>query len=57
MRVQIRLTNLCLYSGTIDGIRNPATITALKQFQAVKGLPQTGMTTTPTLNALGVPAS
>ena len=57
IRVQIRLTSLGLYSGNIDGVRNPATVVALKQFQSVKGLPETGMMTTPTLNALGVPAS
>ena len=57
MRVQIRLSGLGLYTGRIDGVRNPETIEALKRFQAVKGLPETGMMSTPTLNALGVPAS
>jgi His-Xaa-Ser repeat protein HxsA len=57
MRVQIRLTSLGLYNDRIDGVRNPATIQALKQFQSVKGLPESGMMTTPTLNALGVPAN
>ncbi len=57
MRVQIRLSGLGLYKGRLDGVRNPETIAALKQFQAVKGLPETGMMSTPTLNALGVPAS
>jgi len=56
MRVQIKLHSLGLYEGQIDGIRNAQTVEALKHFQAVKGLPDNGMMTTPTLNALGVPA-
>ncbi len=55
-RVQIKLHMLGLYEGPIDGIRSPATITALKQFQMVKGLPQDGLMSTPTLNALGIQA-
>lgn len=57
MRVQIRLSGLGLYKGRIDGVRNPETVDAVKRFQSVKGLPEDGMMTTPTLNALGVPAS
>src|SRR5262249_54258521 len=57
MRVQIKLQSLGLYEGRIDGRRNLQTIDALKHFQAVKGLPEDGMMTTPTLNALGVPAA
>jgi His-Xaa-Ser repeat protein HxsA len=56
LRVQIRLTSLGIYEGPIDGIRNPQTDLALKRFQAVKGLPQSGLMTTATLNALGVTA-
>jgi len=56
MRVQIKLTSLRLYDGRIDGVRNPATVEALKHFQLIKGLPESGLMTTPTLNALGVPA-
>lgn len=55
-RVQIKLHMLGLYEGPIDGIRSPATIAALKQFQMVKGLPQDGLMSTPTLNALGIRA-
>jgi His-Xaa-Ser repeat protein HxsA len=57
MRVQIRLTSLGLYEGRIDGTRNSETVLALKRFQIVKGLPDTGLMSTPTLNALGVPAA
>lgn len=57
MRVQIRLTSLGLYDGRIDGTRNAETALALKRFQIVKGLPDTGLMSTPTLNALGVPAA
>ena len=57
MRVQIRLHSLGLYDGRIDGVRNEQTIEALKHFQTVKGLPEDGMMTTPTLNALGIPAA
>lgn len=39
-----------------DGIFNTATRMGLSHFQPVKNLPVTGMMTTPTLNALGVPA-
>lgn len=53
-RVQIKLHMLGLYQGAIDGIRNPATVIALKRFQMIKGLPQDGLMTTPTLNALGI---
>ncbi len=56
MRVQISLTSLGLYSGSIDGVLNPDTKTALKLFQTVKGIEADGLMSTPTLNALGVPA-
>lgn len=56
MRVQIALTSLGIYDGRIDGVLNPDTKSALAMFQTLKGLPETGMMTTPTLNALGVPA-
>ncbi len=56
MRVQIALTSLKLYEGPINGILNPETQTGLMHFQTLKGLPETGLMTTPSLNALGVPA-
>lgn len=56
MRVQISLTSLGLYKGTIDGSLNEGTKEALKLFQTVKGLDTNGLMTTDTLNALGVPA-
>ena len=56
MRVQIALTSLGLYRGRVDGQLNGETREALQRFQDLKGLPQTGMMSTPTLNALGVPA-
>jgi His-Xaa-Ser repeat protein HxsA len=56
MQVQIALTGLGLYQGGIDGILGEGTKEALKRFQAIKGLPQSGLMTTDTLNGLGVPA-
>lgn len=56
MRVQIALTSLGLYSGSISGELTNETKEAIKRIQIVKGLPDTGQMTTETLNALGVPA-
>lgn len=56
MRVQIALTSLGLYSGSISGELTNETKDAIKRIQIVKGLPDTGLMTTETLNALGVPA-
>jgi His-Xaa-Ser repeat protein HxsA len=56
MRVQIKLNSLHLYDGQVDGVFNDATKQALKLFQKVKALPDTGLMTTPTLNALGISA-
>ena len=56
MRVQIALTSLGLYNGRVDGIMNSETKRGLEFFQDLKGLPKSGLMTTPTLNALGVPA-
>ncbi|APE51611.1 peptidoglycan-binding protein [Delftia sp. HK171] len=56
MRVQIKLKNLGLYDGPIDGVMNEGTRTALRYFQDLKGLQRTGTMTTPTLNAMGIPA-
>jgi len=56
MRVQIALTSLGLYAGTVDGQLNDDTKEALKRFQTLKGLPADGLMSTETLNALGVPA-
>jgi His-Xaa-Ser repeat protein HxsA len=56
MFVQIKLLTLQLYNGAVDGVLNAKTRSALKLFQKVKDLPETGTMTTPTLNALGVPS-
>ena len=56
MRVQIKLHGLGLYDGQVDGVMSEATRTALKYFQDLKGLQKTGTMTTPTLNAMGIPA-
>lgn len=56
IRVQIRLNSLGLYNGQINGTLDADTRTALKLFQKVKNLPENGQMTTPTLNALGIPA-
>jgi His-Xaa-Ser repeat protein HxsA len=56
MRVQIRLLSLGLYDGQANGVLDAKTKDSLKLFQNLKHLPETGLMTTPTLNALGVPA-
>jgi His-Xaa-Ser repeat protein HxsA len=56
MRVQIRLLSLGLYDGQANGVLDEKTRGSLKLFQNLKHLPDTGLMTTPTLNALGVPA-
>lgn len=57
MRVQIALTSLKFYDGRIHGVFDAETRKALRNFQTFKGISSTGLMTTPTLNALGVPAS
>jgi murein L,D-transpeptidase YcbB/YkuD len=47
---------LDLYAGNVNGELTEDTKEALKRFQIVKGLPASGLITTETLNALGVPA-
>jgi hypothetical protein len=54
--VQIRLLSLGLYDGQANGVLDAKTKDSLKLFQNLKHLPETGLMTTPTLNALGVPA-
>ena len=56
MRVQIALTSLGLYSGSVNGVLDTATKESISRFQVVKGLTPNGLMTTETLNALGVPA-
>ena len=56
MRVQIALTSLGLYPGTVDGVLNDGTKEALKLLQILKGIEANGLMSTETRNALGVPA-
>jgi peptidoglycan hydrolase-like protein with peptidoglycan-binding domain len=56
MRVQIKLRGLGLYNEQVDGVMNEGTRQALRYFQDLKGLQKTGTMTTPTLNAMGIPA-
>lgn len=56
MRVQIKLLSLGIYSGRVSGVLDDPTKQSIKLFQGLKHLPETGLMTTPTLNALGVPA-
>jgi His-Xaa-Ser repeat protein HxsA len=56
MRVQIALTSLGLYQGSVDGVLNDGTKESLTIFQNLKGIEPSGLMTTETLNALGVPA-
>jgi len=55
MRVQIALTSLGLYGGTVDGTLNDGTKKSLAMFQNLKGIEPNGLMSTATLNALGVP--
>ena len=54
MQVQLRLTGLRLYDGTIDGMMNPDLVDAVRYFQILKGMRDSGVLTTGTLTALGV---
>jgi len=56
MRVQIALTSLGVFAGAVNGVLDNETKEAIKRFQLVKGMPETGLMTTETLNGLGVPA-
>jgi hypothetical protein len=55
MQAQLQLHALRLYDGPIDGHMSPATATALRYFQTLKGLRATGVLAAGTLAALGVP--
>lgn len=57
MQAQIRLAGLALYEGPIDGLLSLPTTSALRYFQTLKGLPESGLLTIATLRALGVPTS
>ena len=56
MRVQIALTSLGLYQGSVNGVLDNPTKEAIERFQTLKGIPPTGQMSTDTLNSLGVPA-
>ena len=56
MRVQISLSSLGIYGGSINGELDSATKESLRRFQIVKGIEPDGLMSTETLNALGVPA-
>ena len=57
MRVQLALTGLGIYAGAVDGELGVETKEALRRFQRIKGESESGLMTTETLNALGVPAT
>ncbi|HSB99112.1 MAG TPA: peptidoglycan-binding domain-containing protein [Burkholderiaceae bacterium] len=54
MQVQLKLTGLGLYAGTIDGIMNPDLVDGVRHFQTLKGMRDSGMLTIGTLAALGI---
>ncbi len=54
MRVQLELLRLGYYKGAIDGKVGPGTRAALRAFQAVEGLPQSGAMDNATLARLGI---
>ena len=49
MRMQTRLVELGYTPGTPDGVFRPGTSAALKLYQAVESLPQTGVADTATI--------
>lgn len=55
MQAQLQLHALRLYDGPIDGNMGPATATAVRYFQTLKGIRATGLLAAGTLAALGVP--
>jgi Putative peptidoglycan binding domain len=55
MQAQIQLASLRLYEGPVDGVLSPATTTAVRYFQTLKGLRPSGTLAAGTLAALGVP--
>lgn len=56
MQAQIRLASIALYEGPVDGMLTLETATALRYFQTLKGLRESGQPTAATLRALGIPA-
>lgn len=54
MQIQLRLADLALYDGPIDGVMGPETATGVRHFQTLKGLHDTGTLAPGTLSALGV---
>jgi Putative peptidoglycan binding domain len=55
MQAQLQLHALRLYDGPIDGNMSPATSTAVRYFQTLKGIRPSGLLAAGTLAALGVP--
>jgi peptidoglycan hydrolase-like protein with peptidoglycan-binding domain len=56
MQVQLKLTGLGLYDGTIDGTMSPDLVDGVRHFQTLKGMRDSGLLTTGTLTALGIRA-
>jgi len=54
MQVQLKLTGLGLYDGTVDGLMNQDLVEGVRHFQTLKGMRDSGMLTTGTLTALGI---
>ncbi|MEJ0042799.1 MAG: peptidoglycan-binding protein [Rhizomicrobium sp.] len=54
MRVQARLHEFGYYAGVIDGVLGSKTKDALKRYQLVKGLSETGVMDDATLTSLGI---
>jgi len=54
MQVQLKLTDIGLYAGTIDGVMSPDLVDGVRHFQILKGMRDSGMLTTGTLTALGI---
>ena len=54
VRVQAALMRRGLYNGDIDGLLGPNTRAALRAFQQIEGIPQTGRMDIETLTRLGI---
>ncbi|HET7527071.1 MAG TPA: peptidoglycan-binding domain-containing protein, partial [Burkholderiaceae bacterium] len=54
MQAQLKLTGLGLYEGPIDGVMTHDLVEAVRHFQTLKGMRDSGILTAGTLTALGV---
>ena len=54
MQVQLKLSGLGLFEGTVNGMMSPDLVDGVRHFQTLKGMRDSGLLTTGTLIALGI---